>query len=78
MSFLQGWLDSSNCFLDRILNNALTPPYIKYAHEQSGHDGHSHVQVALLGPSVSIPVRDGNLTLGTWQLGTMLVSHKCE
>ena len=31
------------------------------------HNGHSHVRAALLGPSLSIPFIDGNLTLGTWQ-----------
>ena len=30
-------------------------------------NGHSHVQAALLGPSLCIAVRQGRLTLGTWQ-----------
>jgi secondary thiamine-phosphate synthase enzyme len=30
-------------------------------------NGHSHVRAALLGPSLSIPVVEGKLTLGTWQ-----------
>ncbi len=30
-------------------------------------NGHSHVRAALLGPSLSVPFIDGNLTLGTWQ-----------
>ncbi|NDY73048.1 hypothetical protein DO021_16675 [Desulfobacter hydrogenophilus] len=47
--------------------NALAPPCLKYAHEQAWHNGHNHFQAALLGPSVSISVRDGNLTLATWQ-----------
>ncbi len=40
-----------------------------YAHEEAWHDGngHSHVQAALLGPSLSVPVRDGRFQLGTWQ-----------
>ncbi len=40
-----------------------------YEHEKTWHDdnGHSHVRAALLGPSLSIPVVDGRLTLGTWQ-----------
>ena len=49
--------------------NRLAPPDITYAHELAWHDGngHSHVQAALFGPSLSIPVRKGQLTLGTWQ-----------
>lgn len=56
--------------------NALAPPGIEYAHEQAWHDGngHSHVQAALLGPSVGIPVRDGKLTLGTWQQ-VVVINH---
>ena len=30
-------------------------------------NGHSHIRAALVGPSVTIPVVDGRLTLGTWQ-----------
>ncbi len=49
--------------------NRLAPPDRPYAHEQAWHDGngHSHVQAALLGPSISLPVRRGQLRLGTWQ-----------
>ena len=40
-----------------------------YVHEQTWHDdnGHAHVRAALLGPSLSVPVVEGRLTLGTWQ-----------
>ncbi len=40
-----------------------------YKHEQTWHDdnGHSHVRASALGPSLTIPVVDGRLTLGTWQ-----------
>jgi secondary thiamine-phosphate synthase enzyme len=40
-----------------------------YEHEQTWHDdnGHAHVRAALLGPSLSVPVVEGRLTLGTWQ-----------
>ena len=49
--------------------NCLAPPDQPYAHELAWHDGngHSHVQAALLGPSITIPVRGGRLKLGTWQ-----------
>ena len=49
--------------------NRLAPQNIAYAHELAWHDGngHSHVQAALLGPSIALPVRRGQLLLGTWQ-----------
>lgn len=47
----------------------LAPPDMVYAHELAWHDGngHSHVQAALLGPSIGLPIRKGKLHLGTWQ-----------
>jgi secondary thiamine-phosphate synthase enzyme len=40
-----------------------------YEHEKRWHDGngHSHVRASLIGPSLTIPVVKGELTLGTWQ-----------
>jgi secondary thiamine-phosphate synthase enzyme len=54
----------------------LAPQGIEYEHEKAWHDGngHSHVQAALLGPSVLIPVRGGVLALGTWQQ-VVLINH---
>lgn len=47
----------------------LAPPGLEYEHEKAWHDGngHSHVQAALLGPSIVLPVRNGKLRRGTWQ-----------
>jgi secondary thiamine-phosphate synthase enzyme len=47
----------------------LMPPSRNYGHEQAWHDGngHSHLQATLLGPSLTVPVREGRLVLGTWQ-----------
>jgi secondary thiamine-phosphate synthase enzyme len=49
--------------------NTLAPPGLEYEHEKAWHDGngHSHVQAALLGPSIVLPVRNGKLKRGTWQ-----------
>ena len=49
--------------------NRLAPPGMEYEHEKAWHDGngHSHVQAALLGPSLALPVRSGCLQTGTWQ-----------
>jgi secondary thiamine-phosphate synthase enzyme len=47
----------------------LMPPSRNYGHEQAWHDGngHSHLQATLLGPSLTVPIADGKLVLGTWQ-----------
>lgn len=47
----------------------IAPQNAEYLHEQTWHDdnGHSHVRATLLGPSITVPVVDGGLTLGTWQ-----------
>lgn len=47
----------------------LAPENGRYEHEQTWHDdnGHAHVRASLLGPSISIPLIAGELTLGTWQ-----------
>lgn len=49
--------------------SSIAPPGADYEHEKAWHDGngHSHVQAALLGPSITIALRDGHLRLGTWQ-----------
>jgi len=49
--------------------NRLLPPGRHYGHEQTWHDGnaHSHLQATLLGPSLTVPVRNGRPVLGTWQ-----------
>jgi secondary thiamine-phosphate synthase enzyme len=54
--------------LPRILDQ-LIPPSRNYGHEQTWHDGnaHSHLQATLLGPSLTVPIADGKLVLGTWQ-----------
>lgn len=55
---------------------ALAPPDRVYAHEMTWHDGngHSHVQAALLGPSIVVPIREGRLSLGTWQQ-VVVINH---
>ncbi|MCG6954605.1 MAG: secondary thiamine-phosphate synthase enzyme YjbQ [Gemmatimonadetes bacterium] len=47
----------------------LAPRNARYEHEQTWHDdnGHSHVRAALVGPSLSLPVVEGRIPLGTWQ-----------
>ena len=47
-----------------------------WSHHQTWGDdnGGSHLRAALLGPSLSVPVRDGKLLLGTWQQ-VVLIDH---
>jgi secondary thiamine-phosphate synthase enzyme len=47
----------------------LVPGKRKYAHDARWGDGngYSHVRAALLKPSLTVPVIDGKINLGTWQ-----------
>ena len=47
----------------------LVPEDITYEHHLRWGDGngHAHARHALLGPSLTIPLVEGRLTLGTWQ-----------
>lgn len=51
------------------LFDEIIPQNREYAHNARWHDGngHSHIRAALLGPSITIPFVDKQLTLGTWQ-----------
>jgi secondary thiamine-phosphate synthase enzyme len=51
------------------LLDGLIPPSSQYGHEQAWHDGngHSHLQATWLGSSISVPIAQGQLVLGTWQ-----------
>ncbi|MGD9963050.1 MAG: secondary thiamine-phosphate synthase enzyme YjbQ [Thermoplasmata archaeon] len=54
------------------LRSALDRLYPKgedYEHHRRWGDGngHSHVRASLIGPSLTVPVVDGSLLLGTWQ-----------
>lgn len=53
----------------RRLFDEIIPWDREYAHNERWHDGngHSHVRAALLGPSLTVPFVDQELTLGTWQ-----------
>jgi secondary thiamine-phosphate synthase enzyme len=47
----------------------VAPENIEYKHDNTWHDGngHSHVRASLIGPSLTIPIVDGGMSLGTWQ-----------
>ncbi len=47
----------------------IIPSDVNYNHDYTWHDGngHAHLRSALLKTSLTIPIVEGNLTLGTWQ-----------
>ena len=57
--------------------NAAVPEDAGYwRHTLEGSDDMpAHIKASLLGPSLSLPVRDGRLALGTWQ-GVYLCEHR--
>ena len=47
----------------------IAPKGDHYDHHETWHDdnGHSHVRASLMGPSITVPIRNGKLLHGTWQ-----------
>jgi secondary thiamine-phosphate synthase enzyme len=64
IEYERGCLSDLRRLFDEILN-----PERDYAHNSRWGDdnGHSHIRASLLGPSLTVPIVQGNLTLGTWQ-----------
>lgn len=54
--------------LPDILND-IVPMHREYHHDDTWHDGngYAHIRAAILGSSISVPLIDGALLLGTWQ-----------
>ena len=56
--------------------DALAPEDFPYTHTAEGPDDMpAHVKASLMGASLSIPVAEGELALGTWQ-GIYLCEHR--
>jgi secondary thiamine-phosphate synthase enzyme len=57
-----------NADLNEVLET-VAPQQRRWEHNERNADtnGHSHVRAALVGPSVTVPFRDGSLALGVWQ-----------
>jgi len=64
VEFEPGLVKDLNEAMDR-----LYPKGIDYDHHRRWGDGngHSHVRASLVGPSLTVPIVDGRLLLGTWQ-----------
>ncbi|QDT31660.1 secondary thiamine-phosphate synthase enzyme YjbQ [Thalassoglobus polymorphus] len=56
--------------------NAIVPENFPYVHTCEGPDDMpAHVKASMMGSSVSIPISNGQLNLGTWQ-GIYLCEHR--
>ena len=57
-------------------DDAVPEDFGGWTHTLEGPDDMpAHIKASLLGPSLSLPVRDGRLALGTWQ-GVYLCEHR--
>ncbi len=47
----------------------IAPEGAVYEHHLRWHDGngHSHIRASIIGPSITVPIVNNQLTLGTWQ-----------
>lgn len=56
--------------------NAIVPEEFPYVHTCEGSDDMpAHIKASLMGSSVTIPISNGRLALGTWQ-GIYLCEHR--
>jgi secondary thiamine-phosphate synthase enzyme len=64
MEYEPGGVTDLQALLERLI-----PAHGDYEHNRLNHDSnsHAHQRASLIGPSESIPLVDGRLTLGTWQ-----------
>jgi secondary thiamine-phosphate synthase enzyme len=64
IEYESGLIKDYPAFFEKII-----PSNVSYHHDQTWHDGngHSHLRSALQKTSFSVPFKDGNLLLGTWQ-----------
>jgi secondary thiamine-phosphate synthase enzyme len=64
MEYEPGGVSDLQALLER-----LVPTRGDYEHNRLNHDtnSHAHLRAAIIGPSETIPLLDGQLVLGTWQ-----------
>ncbi len=56
--------------------NVAVPEEFAWTHTDEGSDDMpAHVKASLMGPSLTLPIADGRLALGTWQ-GIYLCEHR--
>ena len=59
--------DDPNITLDVLDCLDAVAPQGKWRHDRIDNNGAAHIQAGIVGPSESIPIRDGRLGLSTWQ-----------
>ena len=64
MEFEPGGVHDLGAMMERLI-----PAAGAYEHNRLNHDtnSHAHQRASLVGPSLTVPVADGRLALGTWQ-----------
>lgn len=64
MEYEPGGVEDLQGLLERLI-----PSHANYEHNRRNHDtnAHAHLRAAVIGPSETVPLVDGNLALGTWQ-----------
>jgi secondary thiamine-phosphate synthase enzyme len=64
MEYEPGGVNDLKAALERLI-----PAAGQYEHNRLNNDtnSHAHIRAAIVGPSETVPVRDGRLALGTWQ-----------
>jgi secondary thiamine-phosphate synthase enzyme len=64
MEYEPGGVHDLQALLERLI-----PTAGDYEHNRLNHDSnsHAHLRAALIGPSETVPIVDGELVLGTWQ-----------
>ncbi|RMF05428.1 YjbQ family protein [Candidatus Woesearchaeota archaeon] len=43
------------------------PKHAGYRHDRIDNNAAAHIKASIIGPSESVPVREGDIVLGTWQ-----------
>ena len=51
------------------IDEKLVPSNVSYNHDETWGDanGYAHLRATLIGPSLTVPIEKGTMTLGTWQ-----------
>lgn len=64
MEYEPGGVQDLEAMLERLI-----PSQGEYEHNRLNHDtnSHAHQRATLIGPSLSVPIIDGRMILGTWQ-----------
>ncbi|MFC1510930.1 secondary thiamine-phosphate synthase enzyme YjbQ [Candidatus Margulisiibacteriota bacterium] len=53
----------------KTIDEQLVPSNVSYAHDETWGDanGYAHLRASWIGPSLTVPIEKGSMTLGTWQ-----------